>query len=139
MSLLFEVPPNERELVFQLKTYKGNRVALKMLKTLDKDGVFHVRPVETQEKKPSKIYEISTISANSREEEVEILKKALISLIPKSFKKNYQFNFLGWPLGFTRSFEISLEGRVVFSVCHNIKEIRRDGTSHEPKEYQIVY
>lgn len=130
MSKLFEVPANERELKFKLETYKGNRIALKLIKLLKRDGVYKIAQLEGLNE--NRIFEVSIKSNQSKFDVLNELKNEIISYIPDNFTNNYLFNFKDKSLGFVYSFTVELDGETRFEVYHKIKEVRTNGGTNIP-------
>lgn len=130
MSKLFEVPANERELKFKLETYKGNRIALKLIKLLKRDGVYKIAQLENINE--NRIFEVSIKSNQSKFDVLNELKNEIISYIPDNFTNNYLFNFKDKSLGFVYSFTVELDGETRFEVYHKIKEVRTNGGTNIP-------
>lgn len=138
MAKLFDIKANERELIFKLETYKGNRIALKIIRLLKADGIYKVRESYLGE---IRIFEVRTNSDLEESEAGGKLKEEIISYIPDNFKVNYRFNFKEAPLGFVRSFCVrDSEDKIIFDVYHRIQEIRTNGASVMPSHKdQIIF
>jgi len=124
MSKLFEAPAIPRKIKFRMETYKGNRVALKIILMLRKGGVYKVKEIFEDKVKENRIFEISTKSIRTYPEALGDLKLEIISCIPDTFPTNYLFSFSGHPLGFKNSFTIESD-ELLMSVSHRIKEVKK--------------
>lgn len=133
MSKLFEVPATLREVVFTLHSYKQNRVCNKLLKLIKEDGIFAVKSKRSKDAENYRIFRLSILSTDTITEAATLLKNEIISHIPDAFTPNYQFDFGGDRLGFTRSFEVYDPSKeLVFACYHNIKEVKKNGESIMP-------
>jgi len=117
---LFDIEPIEVERSFQIDHYKGNRVLLKIMRLMEKDGIYKV---ERTKKMDFFILRIKTKVDEYKA--LENLKFEIISYIADHFPKNYLFDFSGCPLGFIYSFWIrGTAGEI--KVYHRIKEINKN-------------
>lgn len=130
MSKLFEIPASKRKVVFYLETYKGNRIAIKLMKLIKKSSNFFVDDVESSE--DSRIFEISIFSDKDLTDLVAELKDSIISKILTDTPENYLFDFKDRRLGFINSFNVFSENGFHFEVCHKIKEVRTNGGTNIP-------
>lgn len=132
MNKLFEVPASPRDVIFRFETYKGNRIALKLLKLMRADPVFKIKSVESPNE--NRIFEISIFSGEDLETIISKLKGEFISYIPDNFPSNYMFDFSGKRLGFIHSFQVfnEMTDELCFELFHRNKEVRTDGKSIVP-------
>lgn len=130
MTKLFEVPPKERQVKLILRTYKGNRIALKIIRLLKKGGVYNVNDVSDSSEN-NRTFEVLVLSNKSLIDSLEDLKNEIISYIPDHFEKRYIFHFTQKPLGFVRSFEIEVEHIRKIVCYHKIKEINKRSITPE--------
>ncbi len=127
---LFNIEANKRTVSLYFETYKGNRIALKLLRLLGSGGVYEVKETNSKEKN-IRIFEVSVLSNKSEDDIIQDLKNEIVSYIPDNFTKNYIFYFSGNPLGFIRSFEFGIH-EIKKVVCyHKIKEINKSSITPE--------
>lgn len=123
MSKLFEVPAVPRKITFIMETYKGNRIALKIILMLRKGGVYKVKEIFKPDIEENRIFEISIKTTRTYPEALGDLKLEIVSCIPDTFPPNYLFSFSGHPLGFKNSFTIE-SAELLLTASHRIKEVK---------------
>lgn len=127
---LFEVQPEKRNVVLYLETYKGNRIAIKLMKLIGEGDIFFTSPVNGVSE--NRIFEVSIFSDKHFEEIMATLKHELVNLMETNFPENYLFDFTESRLGFINSFSIFDSSGTHFQVCHKIKENRTNGGTNIP-------
>ncbi len=135
MSKLFEVNPIERAVFLNIESYKTNRVLTKIVKLLNKDGIFKVVDMNKfcDIDPNEKVYSILVNSDKDKKEILQDFKNEIISYIPDHFPDNYLFNFKEAPFGFIRSFRVDIDDEFSFEVYHKIKEVRTKRRTIIPK------
>lgn len=110
----------ENKYEFVVEHYKGNRIVLKIMRLLERDGVYEVKRFN------DKCIFVLRISSNlSEDDSFKKLVYEIISYIADHFPKNYLFDFSGCPLGFVYSFSIRGPGNDL-KIYHRIKEINKN-------------
>ena len=102
--------------IYTLRTYKGNRIAIKILKELKILG-YEVKEGKNRYGE-SKFFRISTKKSG------EEFQKELVYLIPQIFPLNYSFRFGQTPFGYINSF-ILVGFDIHIKVSHKIKEVKK--------------
>tara|TARA_R110000851_G_scaffold311414_1_gene471583 strand:- start:304 stop:714 length:411 start_codon:yes stop_codon:yes gene_type:complete len=123
MSQLFEIKPESREVKFDLYTYRNNRIVSKLMRLLKDDGIYKITKKHSTPE--SVIFGVSIISDKKLGYVYSDLKKEIISYIPDHFPANYQFDFNGEKLGFTKSFRVYGMDGIFLDISHRIKEINK--------------
>lgn len=128
---LFKVPQKKREVIFYLSTYKGNRIAIKLMKLLkESSSYFMVEALKSSDE--NRIFEISIFTDIHFENIVSILQVTIANLLYSNTPENYLFDFKNRRLGFVNSFNVFSNKGFHFEVCHKIKEIRTNGGTNIP-------
>lgn len=120
---LFNLNPISVNRVFYIETYKGNRIALKLIKLLKKDNLYKIKLSERG--KDFTIFEVSILSKEEKTKALDSLVSEIISYIPDNFTRNYIFKVNEQPLGFINSFVVRDDKRKVY-FSHKIKEINKN-------------
>lgn len=128
MSQLFYIEPTPVKRTYKLTTYKGNRIALKLMRILKKGKIYSIKRLQSA--KDLVIFEVSIVSTNEALEDNVLLIREIVSYIPDTFPSNYLFDFKSQPLGFVHSFNIKGEYMDV-NVSHKIKEINKNSVLTE--------
>lgn len=127
---LFKAPPEKREVIIYLQTYKGNRIVIKIMKLLKYHYIYSVEEIKSSDE--NRIFEISIFTDYDFDAIIKNLKCELIDYMKFNFPDNYLFDFKNRRLGFVNSFNVFSDEGFHFEVCHKIKEIRTNGGTNIP-------
>jgi len=117
------VKPVPKDRLFKLTTYRGNRVAIKLMRLLKSGNIYKVKRIQNNENLIT--FEILISSIKNERAELEALVNEIVSYIPDHFPPNYQFGINKMKMGFVYSFEIEIGGRLKW-FSHRIKEINKN-------------
>lgn len=116
------VKPVPVDRLFILRTYKGNRIAIKLMRLLKSGNIYKVKRI--QDNKEFVTFEILISSKKNEKSELEALIAEIVSYIPDHFPLNYQFGISRMKLGFVYSFNIEIGCHEKW-FSHRIKEINK--------------
>lgn len=123
---------NKRNVVFYIATYKGNRIAIKLMSLLKESSDFTVEALESLDE--NRIFEISIFTDMDFKDVVLYLKEVFVLYLDTHFPDNYLFDFKDRRLGFINSFNVFSGEGFHFEVCHKIKEVRTNGGTNIPTQ-----
>lgn len=121
---LFEIESEAREICFFLETYKGNRIAAKLMRSLKERNIFEVK--DTPREKESRTFEIHIFTNEEFIKVMLLLKSEIAEIMFSDTPENYFFDFTDKKLGFVNSFKVYSSDGVHFEVCHRIKERKQN-------------
>lgn len=129
---LFNLDPTPIERVFIIKSYAGNRLAVKLMRLLKGDKIYKVKRLDSIN--DLTIFEASIKSIEEKKETLKLLVNEVISYIPDNFPPNYIFWVNDQPLGSVNSFSIEIDDEIVI-FSHKIKEINKRSVMPEVQIY----
>lgn len=127
---LFNIPAEKRNVVLYLETYKGNRIAIKLLKYLKAGDKFFINDVGGMTE--TRIFEVSIFTNLDFEDIIAELKVQITDWMRNETPENYLFDFTQKRLGFINSFNVFSNDGFHIEVCHKIKENRTNGGTTIP-------